>query len=211
MSTIAEALRLALSASIVASADARRCGERLAGKSIAIESFDQRLVIGFESRVGKPAVQVRTSDSPADATVRGSPVAVLSALVGNSEAVAILGDGDVFNDFRDSFRPHLELPPVAEYLPQDATDAFRVGARSARSAFEGLANAVRGHLPEWLPDWPGRGDDELKQEVVALRARVQVFEERLRALENFAEAASQDEPARERGGMHEGCAPSSEQ
>ena len=75
---VAELARRALSAGIAASPAARACSERLAGRSLAVETLEARFVIHFEPG----AVRVDTGTGPADATVRGSPGTVAAALAG---------------------------------------------------------------------------------------------------------------------------------
>ena len=165
LGAVAKTMQVSLSAAIAASTDARECCARLAGKSIAFESVDERLVLHFEGS----SVRVDSEGEETDATVRGAPSAVMAALFGTgAETVAVLGDPAVFEDFRDSFRPHLNLPPTAERFMEDAGDAVRVGAKAMKSAWEGMAAATREHWPDWLhrahPDTGElRGEvDELK-------------------------------------------------
>ena len=134
---LAELARLGLSAAIAANPAARACCERLAGRSLAIETLEARFVIRFEPG----AVRVDTVGGPADATLRGSPAAVAATLAGGEETAAILGDSALFEDFRDSFRPRLETP--GKFVFEDLGDIVRLGAKAAESALQGLANAVR--------------------------------------------------------------------
>jgi len=134
---LAELARLALSAGITANPAARACSERLAGRSLAIETLEVRFVIHFEPG----AVQVDTGTGPADATVRGSPANLAATLAGTEETAAVLGDTALFEDFRDSFRPRLEVP--GKFAFEDLGDIVRLGVRAAESALEGLANAVK--------------------------------------------------------------------
>ena len=180
MGAIAKTVEVSLSAALTASADARDCCARLEGKTIAFESLDERLVVCFESS----SVHVETETDDADATVRGSPTAVLGALFGKGgDTVAVLGDATIFEDFRDSFRPHLKLPPAAERFMEDAGDAVRVGAKAVKSAIEGVATATRDHWPDWLHRaHPDTG--ELRVEVDELKARMAALEARLAAVES---------------------------
>ena len=134
---LAELARVALSAGIAANPAARACSERQAGRSIAIETLEARFVIHFEPGV----VRVDTGTGPADATLRGSPASLAATLAGTDETAAILGDSALFEDFRDSFRPRLEVP--GKFVLEDLGDIVRLGAKAAESALEGLANAVR--------------------------------------------------------------------
>ncbi len=134
---LAELGGLALSAGIAANPAARACSERLAGRSLAIETLTARFVIHFEPG----AVRVDADTDPADATLRGSPAAVAATLAGGEETAAVLGDSAVFEDFRDSFRPRLEVP--GKFVLEDLGDIVRLGAKAAESALEGLANAMR--------------------------------------------------------------------
>lgn len=184
LGAIAKTLEVSLSAALTTSSDARDCCARLAGKAIAFESLDERLVVCFEAA----SVHVEAEIDEADATVRGSPTAVLGALFGRGgDTVAVLGDESVFDDFRDSFRPHLKLPEAAERFMEDAGDAVRVGAKAVKSAIEGVAAATRDHWPDWLHRaHPDTGD--LRVEVDDLRARVAALEERLAVVESSDEA-----------------------
>ena len=184
MGAIAKTVEVSLSAALTTSSDARDCCARLEGKTIAFESLDERLVVCFESS----SVRVETEIEEADATVRGSPTAVLGALFGKGgDTVAVLGDATIFEDFRDSFRPHLKLPPAAERFMEDAGDAVRVGAKAVKSAIEGVATATRDHWPDWLHRaHPDTG--ELRGEVDELKARMAALEERLAAVESSDEA-----------------------
>ena len=184
MGAIAKTVEVSLSAALTTSSDARDCCARLEGKTIAFESLDERLVVCFESS----SVRVETEIDEADATVRGSPTAVLGALFGKGgDTVAVLGDATIFEDFRDSFRPHLKLPPAAERFMEDAGDAVRVGAKAVKSAIEGVATATRDHWPDWLHRaHPDTG--ELRGEVDELKARMAALEERLAAVESSDEA-----------------------
>ena len=134
---LAQLAQLALTAGIATSPAARACSDRLAGRSVAVETLEARFVIHFDSG----AVRVETGDDEADATVRGSPAAVAATLAGTEETAAILGDTAIFEDFRDSFRPRLELP--GRFVFEDLGDIVRLGLKAAESALEGLANAVR--------------------------------------------------------------------
>ena len=132
---LAQTARVALSAAMSASPEARRCSERLAGRRLAFETLDARFVVHFEPG----AIRVEAGDDPADATVRGSPAAVAATLLNAEESVAVLGDAAVFEDFRDSFRPRLDLGP-GKFLLEDIGDIAGLGLRAVQSAFEGLAN-----------------------------------------------------------------------
>ena len=190
LGAIAKTVEVSLSAALTTSSDARDCCARLAGKAIAFETLDERLIVCFESS----SVHVETQRDEADATVRGSPTAVLGALFGKGgDTVAVLGDATVFEDFRDSFRPHLKLPPVVERFMEDAGDAVRVGAKAVKSAIEGVAAATRDHWPDWLHRaHPDTG--ELRGEVDELKERMAALEERLAAVESD-EVAPSDEAA----------------
>ena len=180
LGAIARTVEVSLSAALAASSDARDCCERLAGKAIAFESLDERLLVRFEGS----SVAVETEGGEAEATVRGSPTAVLGALFGtDGDTVAVLGDAAVFEDFRDSFRPHLTLPDAAERFMEEAGDAVRIGAKAVKSALEGVAAATKDHWPDWLHRaHPDTG--ELRGEVDELKARMAALEERLEALES---------------------------
>ena len=176
MNPLAETTQLALKATIAASDEARRCTERLAGKSIAVESLGQRLVVCFEAG----AVQVEADDREADATVRGSPLALLLAAVDveqEADSSAVFGDEAIVRDFRASFRPHLHATSMGT-LVEDAGDALRLGVKAAQSALEGVARAAAGAPPD---ESSAAGD--LRAEVAALKAQLQSVEERLQAVE----------------------------
>lgn len=134
---LAELARLALTAGIAANPAARACSERLAGRSLAIETLEWRFVVHF----APGAVRVDTGTGPADATVRGSLAAVATTLAGTEETAAVLGDTALFEDFRNSFRPRWEVP--GKFVFEDLGDIVRLGAKAAESALEGLANAVK--------------------------------------------------------------------
>ena len=134
---LAQLAQLALSAGIAANPAARACSERLAGRSLAVETLDERFVIHFEAG----AIRVEPGDGETDATLRGSPAAVAATLAGTEETAAILGDTAVFEDFRDSFRPRLVLP--GKFVLEDLGDIVRLGLKAAGSALEGFANAVK--------------------------------------------------------------------
>lgn len=145
--SLAEIGRLALSAAIAASPRARQCSERLAGRTIAIDTLDMRFVLNFEPGAVVVSAADPDADPPADVTVRGSPAALAEAMVRGSapdagDSAAVFGDIAVFDDFRNSFRPHLELGP-ASFLAEDLGDALRLGVKAAESAIEGLLNAVQ--------------------------------------------------------------------
>ena len=191
LGAVAKTMQVSLSTAIAASTAARECCARLAGKSIAFESLDERLVLHFEGS----SVRVDSDGEETDATVRGAPSAVMAALFGTgAETVAVLGDTAVFEDFRDSFRPHLNLPPTAEQFMEDAGDAVRVGAKAMKSAWEGMAAATREHWPDWLHRaHPDTG--ELRGEVDELKERIAGLEQRLRELETTAPEPPADETA----------------
>ena len=188
LGAVAKTVEVSLTAALTTSSDARDCCARLEGKAIAFESLDERLVVCFEAS----SVHVETQIEEADATVRGSPTAVLGALFGKGgDTVAVLGDAVVFEDFRDSFRPHLKLPPAVDRFMEDAGDAVRVGAKAVKSAIEGVASATRDHWPDWLHRaHPDTG--ELRGEVDELKARMAALEERLAALEPDDQAPSDE-------------------
>ena len=187
MNAMAETLRLALSAAIAASTDAKQCSERMAGKSIAVEMREQRLLITFEAG----AVKVAPSDAEADATVRGSPAAVLATLVSRRETAAILGDEALFEDFRDSFRPHVNIPSSMSDLAQDAGDAARVGGRAAQSAVEGAVRALRSAAKDYFAD--AAESERMAQQIAELQRRVDELEERLTALTGAAPDERQEQ------------------
>ncbi|MYD99407.1 MAG: hypothetical protein F4X98_18735 [Gammaproteobacteria bacterium] len=144
---LAEIGRLALSTAIAASPRARQCSQRLAGRSIAIDTLDMRFVLNFEPGAVVVSAGDPDADPQADVTVRGSPAALAEALARGSApdatgSTAVFGDIAVFDDFRDSFRPHLDLGR-AGFLAEDLGDALRLGAKAAESAIEGLMNAVQ--------------------------------------------------------------------
>lgn len=190
LGAIARTVEVSLTAALTTSSDARDCCARLAGKALAFEALDERLVVCFESS----SVHVEAQIDEADATVRGSPTAVLGALFGKGgDTVAVLGDATVFEDFRDSFRPHLKLPSGVERFLEDAGDAVRIGAKAVKSAIEGVAAATRDHWPDWLHRaHPDTG--ELRGEVDELKERMAALEERLAAVESV-EAPPSDEAA----------------
>lgn len=175
MNAFTEAMRLALTAAVATSADARLCSERLAGKTIAVETLGKRILIDFSG----DGVQVRTGNDEADATVRGSPTAVLGSLASDRpDTAAVFGDTGAFDDFRHSFRPHLHLPLAAKNFAEDAGDAVRVGTQAAKSAFEGLSGALRDYFPDRTGD-----DQELATRFSVLEHRVDRLERRLTELE----------------------------
>ena len=133
---LAELARLALSAGLAVNPSARACTDRLAGRSLAIETLQARFVIHFEPG----AVRVETGDHAADATLRGSPGAVAATLAATEETAAVLGDAALFEDFRDSFRPRLDLP--GKTALEDLGDIVRLGAKAVESTLEGIANAM---------------------------------------------------------------------
>ena len=145
--SLAEIGRLALSAAIAASPRARQCSERLAGRSIAIDTLDMRFVLDFEPGAVSVSAGDPDADPDADVTVRGSPAALAEAMARGSapdagDSAAVFGEIAVFDDFRDSFRPHLQLGPSG-FLAEDLGDALRLGAKAAESAIEGLMNPIQ--------------------------------------------------------------------
>lgn len=178
---IAEAVRVALKAAIASSREARACTERLAGKSIAFASLDQRLVVCFEAGT----VRVESDGSvEANATVRGSPLAVCGALLGgDGQTAAVFGDPAVFEDFRASFRPHLELPHLPRHLGEDLGDAAHLAARAARSALQGLLAALGDHPPAAAEDAADR-----ESEMARMCARIGELEARLAAMERGSQS-----------------------
>lgn len=179
-------MRATLRAAIATSADARACTERLAGKAVAFELLGERWVVRFESGVA----HVEGGEAEADATVRGSPVAVLGALLGGERyAAAVLGDVEAFEDFRASFRPHfsLSLPHAPHHLAEDIGDAAHLAVRAARSALEGLLAVLRER------DQPAPAGD-VAAEADALRAQVRELEERIAALEGSARNTAEESP-----------------
>ena len=187
MNPINEGLRLGLAAAIAASAEARQCSERLAGKTIAVETLDQRWLIVFEA--GK--ARVESGDGEADATVRGSASAVVGTFARDRDGgAAIFGDVELFEDFRSAFRPHLKLPEFVGQFAEDAGDAVRVGVNAARSAAEGVAGAVYTKAKDYFPDH-AQATPDLVAEVAQLKERVDELETRLAQLEQ--ESPSADE------------------
>lgn len=186
MNPFAEATQLALKGAIAASGDARRCSERLAGKSIAVESLGQRLVVCFEAG----GVHVEADDREADATVRGSPLALLLAAVEQEhDSSAVFGDDEIVRDFRASFRPHLHASSVGT-LVEDAGDALRLGVKAAHSALEGVVRSMGGTAPE--SDSEAAGED-WRTELAAVKEQLRRVEERLRALETRAEESTPED------------------
>ncbi len=179
MNPVNEGLRLALAAAIAASAEARQCSERLAGKTIAVETLDQRWLIAFEP--GKATVE--RGDGEADATVRGSPAALLAAFARDDDgSVAIFGNAELFADFRSAFRPHLKLPEFVGHFAEEAGDAVRIGTNAAKSAIEGLSGAVRTKAKDYFAEHADAPDTttevaELKERIADLEARVSRLEQ----------------------------------
>ena len=178
---------MALRTALATSAEARACAARQAGKAIAFESLGERWIVRFEDG----AAQVESGETEANATVRGSPAAVLGALLGGERhTAAVLGDAEVFEDFRASFRPHLHLPHAPRHLAEDIGDAAHLAARAAQSALEGLLAVLR----ERDQATRGAGDATADADDVAVRLRE--LEARIAALEAGAgEAAEESSPA----------------
>lgn len=188
MSPVADALRLALAAAIRANEAARDASARLAGKTMLLETAGQRLRLRFED--GEVAVDGDASgEDEADVTVRGSLPALLRAFASDkaAERVAVIGDTELFEDFRTAFRPHLQLPDSVSHLAEDAGDAVRVGVQAARSAAEGVGRAVRDKAQDYFA-----GSDEHAAQLAALAERVDALEARVRELES----GSGDSPGR---------------
>lgn len=184
---------MALRTALATSAEARACAARQAGKAIAFESLGERWIVRFEDG----AAQVESGETEADATVRGSPAAVLGALLGGERhTAAVLGDAEVFEDFRASFRPHLHLPHAPRHLAEDIGDAAHLAARAAQSALEGLLAVLRDR--DQAASAGGAGDGAPEADDVAVRLRE--LEARIAALEAGAaagagEAAEESSPA----------------
>ena len=185
MNPIKEGLRLTLAAAIAASAEARQCSERLAGKTIAVEILEQRWLIVFEA--GEARVESGTGE--ADATVRGSLAAVLGTFARNRDGgAAIFGNVELFEDFRSAFRPHFKLPESIGQYVEDAGDAVSIGADAARSAMEGLSDAVRTKARDYFTDIAADpANTNLVAEVAELKERVESMEARLRQLESLGD------------------------
>ena len=189
MNPLRETMRATLRAAIATSEEARACTDRLAGKSIAFESLGERWVVRFESGVA----HVESGDMEADATMRGSPVAVLGALLGGERhAAPVLGDAEAFEDFRSSFRPHfsLPLPHAPRHLAEDIGDAAHLAARAAQSALEGLLAVLR----ERDQSAPAADESGAAAEADELRARVRELEARIAALEGNAGGSAANAP-----------------
>ena len=197
-------MRATLRAAIATSEEARACTDRLAGKSIAFESLGERWVVRFESGVA----HVESGDMEADATMRGSPVAVLGALLGSERhAAPVLGDAAAFEDFRTSFRPHfslpLPLPHAPRHLAEDIGDAAHLAARAAQSALEGLLAVLRERdqsAPAADESAASAAESGAAAEADELRTRVRELEARIAALEgnagdSAANAAEDSSPA----------------
>lgn len=181
MKPIEEALRLALTGALATSAEARACCQRRAGKAIAVECWDQRLLIHLEHAGGESAVRVAASEDDADVVLRGSPAAVIGALTGISRnTAAVFGDVDLFTDFRESFRPHVAFAGVFDHLAEDAGDAVFIAARAAQSAIEGLLGALS---ERFGPDSAPAAGANADAEVAELKARVRELEKRVEALQ----------------------------
>lgn len=198
MKPIEEALRLALTGVMATNAEARACCARLAGKAIAVECWDQRVLIRFQHEDGESRVDVDASENPAaqaDVVVRGSPAAVIGALTGVSgNTAAVFGDVDLFVDFRRSFRPHAAFAGAFDQLAEDAGDAVFIAARAARSALEGLLGALAERFgPHAAPAAPANPDAEAGAEIAELTARVRELEERIRALQSRDEDAAPEQ------------------
>ena len=180
MSPFADALQFALAAAIRANEAARDASERLAGKTMLLETAGQRWRLRFEA--GAVAVDAigQEGEAAAEVTVRGSLPALLRAFASNqaAERIAVIGDSALFEDFRTAFRPHLNLPDSMAHLAEDAGDAVRVGVQAARSAAEGVGRAVRDKAQDYFAR-----SDEHAAELAALRQRVAALEARVQALE----------------------------
>ena len=190
MNPFADALRLGLSAALAASKEARLCAERQNSKTIAVETLEQRFIIRFDAGEAR----VEAGDGEADATVRGSPAAVLGTLLREGgETAAVFGDAELFEDFRRSFRPH--LPPTLAHFAEDAGDAVRVGAQAAQSALQGVAGAVRSKAKDYFPDATERDerDAAMAAEIEALKGRIDALEARLGTLEGGAAKRTADD------------------
>lgn len=198
MNPLHEAMRVALRTAIATNAEAHACTRRLAGKSIAFEWLDQRLVIHFDDGVA----HVDGAAEAASATVRGSPLAVLGALLGGErDTAAVLGDAEALADFRASFRPHLPEPP--RHLAEDIGDAAHLAARAAQSALEGLLGALREHTRSGTREAAPEDADDVE----ALQARIGELEARLAALERGAPSGGTDAAAATAANAAEGSTP----
>ena len=86
-----------------------------------------RFVIHFEPGANR----IDTEEGRVDATLRGSPAAVAGTLAGREETAAILGDPALLWDFRDSFRPRLDMPGMFAFEDLDALTAPDVDGQVA--------------------------------------------------------------------------------
>ncbi|MBN8281094.1 MAG: SCP2 sterol-binding domain-containing protein [Gammaproteobacteria bacterium] len=193
-------LEFLINRGIEPSATARAMAVALEGRSLEVRLDGTPVRLQLAAAGG--TVRVRPAGEadgrpPADATLSGSPVAMLRLLAGDPQAliregdVAIAGDTDVANQFRDLLhmaRPDLEEElsrlvgdPLAHRLAGVARELADFGVRATAS----LSRSVSEYLTEERRTLPTRAEaEEFYRDVDRTANDVERVEARLARLRN---------------------------
>jgi ubiquinone biosynthesis protein UbiJ len=189
----AEAL---LNRQIDASANAGELARRLQGRSLQIE-VTGLAGVRLLAAAGRLALSA-ADDSPADACITGSPVALLTLLTGKAQpdarnAAQVRGDAEVAARYRDLLmlaRPDLE-EELSRWLGDVPARRLARLAGGALAWFRGASRTVRENVAEYLQeesrDLVNRteleeflhGVDGLREAADRIEARLAILERRL--------------------------------
>jgi ubiquinone biosynthesis protein UbiJ len=190
-----------LNRQIDASTPAREALARLEGRSFAVVlEGGQKPLMRLHLLAAREGLRLSIGDSPADATVRGSPASLLRLLGGRAEGghhqpgVNVEGDATVVQSFEQLFRharPDVEAeltrllgPLSAHYAVHAARTVFATGQR----VWETLTRSTGEYLVEESRDVVGRAElDAFHHDVDRLRDDVERVAARLDRLAHSSE------------------------
>lgn len=185
-----------LNRTIAGSTPARRLCDRLDGRSFAVVVTGAPQPLRLVLRVAAGSITLAEDEAPADATVAGTPFALLAMLAPRANlkvsggGVRIEGDAETAQAFRDllaNAHPDLEAE-VARYLGEaPAHHALRIARGLVGFGQQALASFAANsaeYLTEETGQLPPRAQvDGFMDEVDRLREAVDRAEARLRLLE----------------------------
>jgi ubiquinone biosynthesis protein UbiJ len=186
-----ERLQDVLNRNVAGSRRAQELTRRLDGRALEIELSSTPLRIFVEARDGRIVLAERR-DSPADARLAGTPLAILTLAGPEAEGrlrsgkVRIEGDAEIAQAFRELLehtRPDFEdelAQVVGDVAARRVANLAREMLDFGRRAADSLATSAAEYLQEEGRDVPARLEvDEFLRDVDRLRDEVERLEARL--------------------------------
>jgi ubiquinone biosynthesis protein UbiJ len=196
-------LNAAMNRNVTQSGRATAIAQQLEGRALALEFAGTPVTLLFRVVAGRIAIGLRGDEEPADATLTGSPLSLLSMVGPDAEerfrgsAIRIAGDAEVAQKFRDLLQQ--AQPDIEEELSRVVGDvAAHQVASFARSFFDWgrqAADSFSANVAEYLQeegrDVPARVEvEEFLEAVDQLREAADRLEARLARLESRAQPKS---------------------